>query len=262
MNFLEKIVGNKHQEIIKNRQLNPIVELEKSKYFERKCFFLTKKLKESNTGIIAEFKRKSPSKGVINNQVNIVDVVSNYEKANASGISVLTDVKYFAAKNEDLPKTRKNVSLPILLKDFIIDEYQIIYAKSIGADVILLIAEILSKEKVKSFTKEAKTLGLEVLLEFHDEKELDKVTENIDLIGINNRNLNTFLVDINQSIRLFSEIPKNFIKISESGISKPEDVMFLKKIGFEGFIIGENFMQSINPGESCKKFIKQLNKNI
>lgn len=263
MNILDKIISYKHKEVFIDRDNTPIKKLEKSEFFERKCFSLKKIIKESNLGIISEFKRKSPSKGWFNSNINILSVVKDYESAGSSGISILTDKKFFYAEQNDLSIVRKNISIPILKKDFIIDLYQIFSAKSMGADVILLISEILSKKMINEFAKQAKNLGMEVIMELHSENEIDKINDNIDIIGINNRNLKTFEVNIESSIKLFSKIPDNFIKISESGISKPEDVIFLKNnIGFKGFLIGEIFMNSNNPGYSCKKFIKNINNNL
>ncbi|XOD68616.1 MAG: indole-3-glycerol phosphate synthase TrpC [Flavobacteriales bacterium AspAUS03] len=262
MNFLDKIIATKQEEITRNRQHKPIAMLEKSKFFEGKCRSLAQSLQKSHTGIIAEFKRKSPSKGIINDQVTVEEVVCGYETAGASGISVITDIKHFTAQDEDLPTARHSISIPILCKDFIIDEYQLIAAKAMGADVILLIAEVLSKKTVKIFATQAKVLGLEVLMELHSEEELDKITDDLDLIGVNNRDLKTFSVDIERSVRLFPWIPNNFIKISESGISKPENIVYLREVGFQGFLIGENFMRSSDPGESCKRFIRQLKEII
>ncbi|XOD66614.1 MAG: indole-3-glycerol phosphate synthase TrpC [Flavobacteriales bacterium Tduv] len=262
MNFLDKIIATKHLEVIRDRQHKAISELEKSEFFERECHSLVQNLKKSNTGIIAEFKRKSPSKGIINNQADVAKVARDYEEAGVNGMSVITDIEHFAARSEDLPTARRNISIPILLKDFIIDEYQVIAAKAMGADVILLIAEVLSKKAIKHLAAQAKMLGLEVLMELHSESELDKITDDLDLIGVNNRDLKKFSVDIESSVQLFSKIPDRFVKISESGISKTGNIAYLRKIGFQGFLIGENFMRSSHPGESCKKFIQQLNTNI
>lgn len=259
MNILDKIIYYKYKEVYRDKNITPIKKLEKSNFFERKCFSLEKRIKESSSGIISEYKRKSPSKGILNSTTNIVSVAQDYEYAGASGISVLTDKKFFYAEQNDLFLVRNNTSIPILKKDFIIDIYQIFSAKSMGADVILLISEILSKKMINEFAKEAKNLGMEVIMELHSENEIDKINDNINIIGINNRDLKTFKVNIESSTKLFSKIPDEFIKISESGISKPEDVFYLKNIGFKGFLIGEIFMRSNDPGYCCKKFIKNIN---
>ncbi|YBU88813.1 MAG: indole-3-glycerol-phosphate synthase [Candidatus Walczuchella monophlebidarum] len=259
MNILEKIITIKHKEVDINRHLVTIKTLEKSPYFERNCHYLYNNLKKKHPNIIAEFKRKSPTLGIINNRVSVKEVVKAYENAGASGISILTDYFFFYGQNEDLTEAREIVSLPLLCKDFIIDEYQIIAAKSLGTDIILLIAEVLSKEKIQSLTHVAKILGLEVLMEMHSEKEFYKINEYIDIIGINNRNLSTFFVDIQRSVELFKIIPNNFIKISESGLYDPIKVSFLTQMGFAGFLIGEIFMRSSHPGKKMEEYIKQVN---
>lgn len=259
MTILEKIITARQKEIAIDRKERPVRTLEKSPYFERRCYSLSKKLKECKTGIIAEFKRASPSKGIINDQISPEQVAKAYEKAGAIGVSVLTERTYFSGKDQDLTEAREAVSLPILRKDFILDEYQIIAAKALGADLVLLIAEILSKKKLKALAHLAKTLGLEVLMELHCEKGLDKINENLNLIGVNNRDLKSFSVDIARSAELFNRIPEDFVKISESGLSDPASVVCLQKIGFKGFLIGGHFMQSKDPGKRCEEFIKKIN---
>ncbi|WP_185862321.1 indole-3-glycerol phosphate synthase TrpC [Blattabacterium cuenoti] len=262
MNILDKIISVKQKEISNKKIFYPIKKLENSLFFNRKTFSLVENIKKSDIGIIAEFKSKSPSKGIINNSVSVEKVVKDYQQAGVSGISILTDKNFFSGKNENLKKSRSIVSLPILRKDFIINEYQIIESKSIGADVILLIAAILSKNQIKNFSKIAKNLNLEVILEIHNEFEIDKITENLDIIGINNRNLRTFIVNHNNCLKLFSKIPDNYIKIAESGISNVNHIFKLKKWGFRGFLIGEYFMKNKNPGKICKNFIESLLKLI
>ncbi|AGD98301.1 indole-3-glycerol phosphate synthase [Blattabacterium sp. (Blatta orientalis) str. Tarazona] len=258
MNILDKIISVKQKEVSKNRILYPIQKLEKSILFNRKSLSLVRSIEKSFAGIIAEFKRKSPSKGIINDTISMEKVVKDYEKAGASGISILTDYSFFSGKNENLTKTRSIVSIPLLRKDFIIDEYQIIESKSIGSDVILLIAEILSKKKIKDFASLAKSINLEVIIEIHCEKEIEKLTENSDIIGINNRNLRTFLVDFKNCSKLVSKIPKNYMKMAESGITDVESILHLRKKGFQGFLIGENFMKDKDPGKSCRNMINAL----
>ncbi|WP_185859504.1 indole-3-glycerol phosphate synthase TrpC [Blattabacterium cuenoti] len=258
MNILGKIVSVKKKEVYNNRRLYPIKELENSFFFKRKKFSLVKRLKESRTGIIAEFKSKSPSKGIINNIVPVEKVVKDYELSGVSGISILTDKNFFSGKNEDLKKSRSIVSTPILRKDFIIDEYQIIESKSIGADVILLIAGILSKSQIENFSKLAKSIDLETIIEIHNEFEIDKITEELDIVGINNRDLQTFIVDYDNCLKLSSRIPDNYIKIAESGIDNVNIILELRKKGFEGFLIGEYFMKRKDPGKICRNFIKSL----
>lgn len=259
MNILEKIVVTKKQEIALSKAKIPIQLLEKSDFFDRQTVSLKSNiLKPESTGIIAEFKRKSPSKGIINDSVNVGDVVVQYEMAGVAGSSVLTDNEYFGGSNEDLISARKKVAIPLLRKDFMVDDYQFFEAKSWGADVILLIASILSPKEVLHFTNLAKSLGLEVLLELHDESELDHVNELVDMVGINNRNLKTFEVDIDQSIRMANKLGSQFVKIAESGISNINTLKQFRESGFNGFLIGEQFMKTNNPGLACENFIAEL----
>ncbi|WP_041178379.1 indole-3-glycerol phosphate synthase TrpC [Blattabacterium sp. (Blaberus giganteus)] len=260
MNILDKIVYVKQKEVYKNKIICPIKKLENSSFFERKIFSLVKNIRKSYTGIIAEFKCKSPSKGIINNKASVEKVVKDYVYAGVSGISILTDQHFFSGKNEDLKKSRSVASIPILRKDFIIDEYQIIESKSMGADVILLIAGILSKNQIANFSKIAKSINLEVIIEIHNEFEIDKITDNLDIIGINNRNLKTFIVDYNNCLKLSSKIPNSYVKIAESGIDDINHILKLRKQGFKGFLIGEYFMKEKDPGKVCKYFIESLSR--
>ncbi len=259
MNILDKIVAQKKIEIEQSKQILSIKQLEETSSFQRNTFSLTKNLlKENSSGIIAEFKRKSPSKGIINDKFSSVDVVKQYENAGVAGSSVLTDEQFFGGSNQDLINVRSEVQIPLLRKDFMIDEYQFLEAKSIGADVVLLIASILTPKEVKHFTDIAKSLQLEVLLELHDESELNHVYHLVDMVGINNRNLKTFEVDIEQSIRMAEKIGNDFVKVAESGISNIETLKHFKNNGFQGFLIGENFMKTENPGLACQQFIQAL----
>lgn len=259
MNILDKIVAQKKIEIEQSKQILSIKQFEQSNSFQRNTFSLTNNLlKENSSGIIAEFKRKSPSKGIINDKFSAVDVVKQYENAGVAGSSVLTDEVFFGGTKQDLITVRKEVQIPLLRKDFMIDEYQFIEAKSLGADVVLLIASILTVKEVKHFTDLAKSLQLEVLLELHDETELNHVYHLVDMVGINNRNLKTFEVDIEQSIRMAEKIGNDFVKVAESGISNIETLKHFKNNGFQGFLIGENFMKTENPGLACKQFIEAL----
>lgn len=259
MNILDKIVAHKKIEVEKAQQHASIQQLENKILFQRHTVSLTHNLlKENSTGIISEFKRKSPSKGIINNKSEAIDVVKEYENAGVSGSSVLTDELFFGGTIQDFISVRECVSIPLLRKDFMIDEYQFIEAKSIGADVVLLIASILTPAQVKVFTNLAKSLQLEVLLELHDETELNHVYHKVDMVGINNRNLKTFEVDIEQSIRMADKLGNGFVKVAESGISTIETLKHFKQNGFQGFLIGENFMKTANPGRACRDFISQL----
>lgn len=257
--MLDQIIEHKRKEVADKKALYPIELLTRSIYFEAPSVSLKKYLlREDKNGIIAEIKRKSPSKGVINEYVNIERTSIGYMMAGASAISVLTDEHFFHGKNEDLITARKFNYCPILRKDFVIDEYQIIEAKSIGADAILLIAAVLNPQEVKKFTELAHSLKMEVLLELHSEDELHYLETYNDIIGINQRNLKTF-EEKNEAInKMVHALPSTSVKIAESGIRTPEEVLQLKSIGFNGFLIGETFMRSSRPEETCKKFIQDL----
>ncbi len=249
---------------VKERQVEfeksdiPVSDWEKRPFFTRETLSLCSSLMDnSKTGIIAEFKRKSPSKGVINNSVSVGDVTKAYAKNGAAGLSVLTDRAFFGGSMDDLEKAREN-DIPILRKDFIVDEYQIVQAKGIGADVILLIAACLSPAKVKRYAAFAEKIGLEVLLEIHQESELDHICDETTLIGVNNRDLKTFKVDIDTSLQLINKIPTNKIAIAESGISDVETIVTLKQAGFKGFLIGERFMKEADPGRAFVDFMVGL----
>jgi len=263
MDILERIALRKKKEIAllksQTKISTLISSLEKSPYFEGKTHSLEQRLQDKNSvGIIAEFKRKSPSKGWINQEAKTEKIIPLYERAGAAGISILTDTHFFGGSIEDIIKIRKEVHIPILRKEFIVDEFQIVQTKAIGADAVLLIAECLSKKEIKKFSKLARSLGLEVLMEIHSEEMLEKINEHINIIGINNRNLKTFEVNIEQSIHLYSKIPDTFTKISESGFSTTAEIRMLREVGFDGFLIGENFMKTSSPGETCSRFIKVL----
>jgi indole-3-glycerol phosphate synthase len=259
MNILEKIVARKREEVRLAKQAVSVQQLEASPYFQRDTASLTERLLlENSTGIIAEFKRQSPSKGILNHEVNPVDVVSGYERAGVAGSSVLTDTDFFGGSRQDFLDVRANVSIPLLRKDFMIDEYQFLEAKSWGADVVLLIASILTPAQVSHFTALAKSLMMEVLLELHDETELDHVNDMVDMVGINNRNLKTFSVDTEQSVRMAEQLGNDVIKVAESGITSVETLRYFKQHGFHGFLIGENFMKNSNPAQTCAEFISTL----
>jgi indole-3-glycerol phosphate synthase len=261
MTILDQIIARKTQEVADRKSATSISILEKSNFYAKTTNSLkTSLLNPSSSGIIAEFKRKSPSKGIINDKLNSTEVTQGYAKAGAACLSVLTDIDFFGGSDQDFLEARRaNPNTPMLRKDFMIDEYQIIESKSLGADVILLIAANLSPKQIHDLGKLAKSLGMETLLEIHDEEELNRsVCEYIDIIGVNNRNLKNFAEkNINASKELADKIPANFIKISESCISKPETIIELKQYGYKGFLIGENFMKTENPGESLFQFIGQ-----
>ncbi len=259
MNILEKIIAHKQEEVQNRKNLYPIKLLEKSIYYETPVVSMTKYLHRSDkSGIIAEFKRRSPSKGAINPYATVEQVSIGYMQAGASGLSVLTDEHFFGGKSTDLTEARKYNFCPILRKDFIIDEYQIVEAKSIGADTILLIAECLEKDRLQQLAKTAQNLGLEVLMEVHSEAQLDKLCNEVNIVGVNNRNLEDFTVSLDTSLGLADKIPGEFTKISESGISDPNAIITLKEAGFKGFLIGETFMKTPNPAKTCLQFIQQV----
>lgn len=259
MTILDKIVKDKLKEVALRKSVVPIKQLEQSLLFERPTISLSNELKNSSTGIIAEHKRRSPSKSVINQNVNVQDVAKGYENAGVCGMSVLTDGKYFGGSLDDLLVAKASCNLPLLRKEFIIDDYQILEAKSYGADVVLLIAAILTRDDIQQYSELAKSLDLDVLLEVHNREELEKsIMPSVDMIGVNNRNLKTFEVSLNTSKILSEKIPIDFIKVSESGISSVQAITELKMFGYQGFLIGENFMKTDNPGESANQFIKEL----
>ncbi|MET4081231.1 indole-3-glycerol phosphate synthase [Pedobacter sp. UYP30] len=258
--ILDKIVARKKEELASAKQLVKIIDLEQSVHFHRTPLVFKKfLLAEDRSGIIAEFKRRSPSKGLINGIADVAEVTNAYNKAGASALSVLTDVDFFGGTTDDILAARAANDIPILRKDFIIDEYQILEAKAWGADIILLIAGILSPIAIQKLAKTAKSLGLNVLLEVHNLSELERsICADLDAIGINNRNLSDFTVNIQTSFDLVDQIPKEFLKISESAISGPKIIKDLKSVGFQGFLIGENFMKTEDPGKAMKDFVVQM----
>ena len=259
MTILDKIIKHKRKEVEEAKRRISVQELMYYRHFDKIVPSLKEYLLNPNkTGVIAEHKRHSPSKGIINNMVDVRDVVKGYEDASASAVSVLTDSEFFGGSNEDLTTARDAISIPILRKDFIIDSYQVYEAKAIGASTILLIATVLTPEETKEFGSLASYLGMEVLMEFHDEVELNRMNRYVDVAGINNRNLNTFEVDLLKSIELADKLPPSIPKIAESGIGSVEDVKFLRSKGFSGFLIGESFMKTDNPGVACKEFSLNL----
>lgn len=258
MNILDNIIADKRQEVAERKKSTTISELEKGRFFKNETLsFRDFLLRTDKTGIIAEFKKQSPSKGVINSDAIVEEVTTAYAKYGASGISVLTDKKYFGGSLQDLLAATIN-EVPLLRKDFIIDEYQLIESKAFGAEIILLIAACLSTAEVKSLSSSAKKIGLNVLLEIHNEEELDHICDDVDVVGVNNRDLKTFKVDIRRSIDLGKKIPADKIKISESGIDDVETIRLLKSHGFKGFLMGEKFMKEKNPGKAFQEFVKEL----
>ena len=261
MTILDQIIASKRKEVALKKAVVSVKQLENSDLFNSKTNSLRKSIMNSPFGIIAEHKRRSPSKATINNNFSVEEVVKGYENAGASGISILTDNHYFGGSLDDFILARATVKTPLLRKEFIIDDYQILEAKANGADAILLIAAVLSKEEIKQLSEFAQSLTLEVLLEVHNLEELEKsIMPSLNLIGVNNRNLKTFELSLQTSIDLIKHIPNDFVKISESGISQIKDVKLLKNHDFQGFLIGENFMKTNNPGDSLLEFINELKK--
>ena len=257
-NILDKIIESKKVEVASRKLSTPVSALEKAPAFSRKCLSMKQSLLNSESGIISEFKRKSPSLGWIHEDADVVDVTSGYSAAGASGISILTDLEYFGGTPMDLMAARQFIACPVLRKDFVIDEYQLYEAKAMGADVVLLIAAALTVEQTLELARKARELGLEVLLEVHNAEELGHANDFIDMLGVNNRNLKTFEQSIQTSFDLAALIPDKFVKVSESGISKTETVKELRKVGYKGFLMGENFMKEENPAEALERFIEGL----
>ena len=257
MTILDKIIADKRAEVAAAKQLISLTDLQSSPYFQRKGISLKQRLQDA-PGIIAEFKRKSPSKGWIHEEADIIEITSGYSEAGAASISILTDSKYFGGVQQELLAARPHISCPILRKDFMIDEYQLYEAKSIGADVILLIAAALSPEECHQLAVKAKALGLEVLLEVHNQEELGHITDEVDMVGVNNRNLKTFEVSTALSFELAPLIPDRFVKVSESGLSDVATVEELQKAGYRGFLMGENFMKEKNPSQALRNFINRM----
>ena len=261
--ILEEIVAHKRVEVAQQKAVVPAQTLYSKVDAEllnggRTPLSMRNALATSSTGIIAEFKRKSPSKGWINQEAEVDKVVAAYEQNGASAISILTDEQFFGGQMRFITRVRESVGIPILRKDFIIDEYQLYQARLIGADAVLLIAACLTPDLCRSLAAKAHELGLETLLEVHSESELAYVGDNVDMVGVNNRNLGTFHTDVQNSFRLAELLPHDKLLVSESGISNPDTLKTLRQSGFRGFLIGETFMKTSDPGQSLNDFISQL----
>jgi len=257
MTILDKIIERKKEEIAVSKAGISVDRLKNSEFFGRKSYSLKESVK-NKSGIIAEFKRKSPSKGIINDRVQPLSVASAYEYFGASGISILTDKDFFGGSFDDILNVRNTTTIPILRKDFMVDEYQFYEAKSIGADAVLLIAACLSPSQVQEFTELAHSLDLEVFLEIHTDEELEHFNPKIDLVGINNRNLKDFKVDLQHSVELKDQLPKNVLSVAESGIYSEEDFKYLKNKGFDGFLMGEYFMKNEDPANKFAEFVSNI----
>ncbi len=256
--ILSEIIANKRFEIDFQKQSISLEQLQESVDLTLPTRSMKQALSNSTTGIIAEFKRRSPSKGWINESAAPEVVIPQYEKAGASALSILTDEKFFGGTMRDIRTARPLTHLPIIRKDFIVDSYQLYQARIIGADAVLLIAAALEVNKCRELAAQAHELGLEVLLEIHHEEELKYINKDIDMVGVNNRNLGTFHTDTANSFRLAELLPEDKVLVSESGISQPETVQKLRLAGFSGFLMGETFMKNENPGNALKEFITSL----
>ncbi|MEL6390619.1 MAG: indole-3-glycerol phosphate synthase TrpC [Bacteroidota bacterium] len=260
MHILEQIVNYKQREVAERKHHVPFRKLERIDSFNRETNSFLQAIKEKDaSGVIAEFKRKSPSKQAINLNADPVHVARGYVKAKASAISVLTDEHFFGGHDRFLQDIREACpETPLLRKEFIIDEYQILEAKSLGADIVLLICEILKAAEVHHLASLARDLGMEVLLELHSESQLDKYSDAVTMVGVNNRDLTTFEVDYDRSKKLFDRLPQDVVKVAESGLSETDTLVMLHAYGFRGFLIGEQFMKQADPGEACHGFISDF----
>ncbi|MGB6037493.1 MAG: indole-3-glycerol phosphate synthase TrpC [Cryomorphaceae bacterium] len=260
MTILEEILAHKRKEVAESEELRPVKLLEKSIFFKTESVSMSEYLKRPDkVGIIAEIKRASPSKGMIHEHIDVEQLSIGYMQAGASALSVLSDAKYFSGSLKDVEIARKFNYCPILRKDFMVSEYQIIEAKSSGADCILLIAAALDAKTCAQLAKVAQGLGLEVLLEVHNKEEIDShASEYVNVIGVNNRNLHDFTTNIETSMDLVEQIPNEFVKISESGISNAKAIKQLQDVGFDGFLIGGYFMEHAHPEDACAKLIKEV----
>lgn len=258
MNILDKITAVKREEVQRGKMTTPVNVLEKSDFFKLPAPSFYKALAKPEPSVIGEFKRKSPSRGDINPAADIRQVALGYQSAGIAAISVLTDTEFFGGKNSDLQDVAGLVEIPVLRKDFVVDEYQVIEAKSIGAAAILLIAAVLSKKEVEILSALALNLGLDILFEIHDQADLEKMSQNIKIIGVNNRNLKTFKVTIDNSNDLLRYLPEDCLKVAESGFKTHEDVSHLFSKGYDAFLIGENFMKSDDPGKTASQFLLNL----
>lgn len=256
--ILSEIIANKRFEVDIQKQAISIEQLEEGLHELPPTRSMKQALASSRTGIIAEFKRRSPSKGWIKEEACPEAIVSAYAEAGAAALSILTDEKFFGGSLKDIRTARPLVQLPILRKDFIIDEYQLYQARIVGADAVLLIAAALQQDQCRKLAAKAHELGLEVLLEIHSAAELPYISEEIDMVGINNRNLGTFHTDVENSFQLAGQLPKEVLLISESGISDAETVKRLHRSGFRGFLIGETFMRTSSPGNTLREFITAI----
>jgi indole-3-glycerol phosphate synthase len=258
MEILDIIIDFKRKELEAKKRFFPVLKLKDSVFFKQEMPSFYNALAKPGPSIIGEFKRKSPSKGNININSEVEDVARGYEEAGIAAMSILTDMEFFGGEDQDLQNVAGFAKIPLLRKDFIVDEYQVIESKSIGASAILLIASVLSKKEVTTFTELALNLGMDVLFEIHDEKDIDKMNHKLKIVGVNNRNLKTFEVNMDHSAELFYHLPEDCLKVAESGFHSRKDVKKLFDTGYDAFLIGENFMRSKYPGKAAAQFIADL----
>lgn len=259
--ILDDIIANKRREVEESKKFLPPKQLYSiaEKDLDVACPSMRESIMASPTGIIAEFKRKSPSKGWIKQEGRADDIPLSYQNNGAAAISILTDNKYFGGYDEHIQIARMSgVTIPILYKNFIIDEYQLFMARHAGASAVLLIAACLSVDECRTLMHTSHELGMEVLLEMHSREELDYSEQEPDMCGINNRNLGTFTTDVENSFMLCEALAQDTVKVSESGISNPETIRELRKVGFNGFLIGETFMKKEHPGRELLSFINNI----
>ena len=258
MTIIDQIIAQKRSEVAQRKEATSVETLEQMPDFKRMCLSTRDAIQDfRSTGIIAEFKRKSPSKGIINDRADVTETTQGYVRAGAAVLSILTDEPFFGGTLADLQAARvANPETPILRKDFVIDRYQLLEAKAWGADVVLLIAACLTPEQVTELAMQAHDLSLQVLLEVHDRAELDQsLSHNVDLVGVNNRDLKTFSTSIETSLQLIEQIPDTFAKITESGLQDAETMITLFRAGFDGFLIGEAFMKTDNPPAALQTLV-------
>ena len=261
INILSEIILVKRREIEILKEKSAYRIFEKSRFFSRETLSLSESICDrKRTGIIAEFKRRSPSGGILNKDANVEVITEGYSGSGASGLSILTDNHFFGGSCRDIELVRDHVSIPILRKDFIIDEIQVLESKASGADAVLLIAALLDREEILNLSRLTRSLGMEVLLEVHSERELDSVNKYVSIIGVNNRDLDTLTTDTRLSEYLAEKMPSDILRISESGISDPQTVVSLRNAGYSGFLIGEYFMKKPDPVIAFKEFVKKIGK--
>jgi indole-3-glycerol phosphate synthase len=258
MTILDQIIADKKIEVAARQQAVPVEHLKSLCAGMKPGRSMKQALLDSPAGIISEFKRKSPSKGYIHPDADLVSIVEAYQKAGCSAVSVLTDYTYFGGTINDFKAARAILNCPMLRKDFMVDPYQLYESKILGTDVILLIAAALTMDEAYDLGELAHELGMEVLLEVHNEEELDYISRFTDIVGVNNRNLKTFRTEVQISFDLAGKIPAGRVRISESGLSDPDTVKQLREAGFSGFLMGENFMKHKNPGAALRSFIDDM----